>query len=413
MAKTWPTQVRGFNVSAVDIGKYLANGWITSAQLSTEVAKWATWGVNTVRAGFIIDSTPTNDANGWLADTADPTQVQPPTTVAAMCTLAISGINALLPLLIANGINLVVSIQNPLGWGAAKASGLGWGDTDQLTLWSGSPTVPEGMLQWTNLCINYFTANWSSNSAVVAYDVVNEPTPRGMALDSTLAALYGTGGYCQQMYTTVRGSDTDTYIVIQPEDWDTPVAYLDKVFGGLEYLLAHPITWADAKTVYSIHQYMPRKFTSQYQTISYVKATTYPGNIQMDDNSTIYWDANTLIQKIFSRIAAFKASTGLPFLLGEMGCSVIVSGREAWLADNLNLCERYGIDWTVHQLFAPYDYNISWPSMAVGATVPPGVVTDSLDVLDHSTSGPTAGMLELVKQYSGAQSAQRLRAFVA
>jgi hypothetical protein len=189
---------------------------------------------------------------------------------------------------------------------------------------------------WTELAKRY-----RNEPTIVAYDILNEPTYKPenaegwwlKTLPNSIAAI--------------RAVDHGVWIVVEPGPWGLP--------DGFKKM---PLI-KDSKVVYSFHHYMSHAYTHQgVANLGNPSAPDtkgefkYPGNAPTfeGDHDVKYWDKNQLETSMQAVIDFQKQNPGVRIYVGEFGVIRWAEGGAQWLADSVDIFEKYGWDWTFHSL---------------------------------------------------------------
>lgn len=190
-------------------------------------------------------------------------------------------------------------------------------------------------------------AKWKNKSALIAYELINEPEPgclaekvngvSTMTYDAMNApgSLHNYKALMERCVTAIRAHDTDTPVMVSSIYGGNPDAMDYFLLKGL-IADTTPSGTAINKVVYSAHFYNPFRYTHQgiiegtYHStgLCYPNFTGYERNLHNGANEN---DPNTLIgrdfrtngmSQAFSQAKTFKANTGKPVFIGEFSaCS--------------------------------------------------------------------------------------------
>ncbi len=152
-------------------------------------------------------------------------------------------------------------------------------------------------------------------SAIVGYDLLNEPITHRMAL---LADLY------RRCIHVIRSAGDRHLVFLEGTLWSDH-------FEGLESI-------EDDQLAYSPHFYKPAPFAFNMEL-----DLSYPGRIQ-----GVWWDKNRLRRNL-STFARLGRATKRPILIGEFGVNTRCSAcheETQWVKDCVDLFDELGFHWT-------------------------------------------------------------------
>jgi len=175
---------------------------------------------------------------------------------------------------------------------------------------------------WEHIARRYKDAK-----AVWAYDLLNEPLE--------LAAGEGLADWqelAERAARAVRAIDPDRPVIVEPAPWGGPEALAD----------LRPLDVP--KVIYSVHMYIPHKFTHQGVYDTGRKPLAYPGEV---DGRT--WDKAAL-EAALAPVIEFQKTHGVHIFLGEFGAIRWAPDGSAcrYLKDCIDLFEKHGWDWAYH-----------------------------------------------------------------
>jgi hypothetical protein len=163
--------------------------------------------------------------------------------------------------------------------------------------------------------------------AVWGYDLVNEPVigmlPDGVRSWPELAL---------EAARRIRAIDPRKAIIVEPAPWGSPE--------GLDDF--EPLPGLDG-IIYSVHMYMPHKFTHQ-GVHDNQSGITYPGVIDGRP-----WD-KAEIRRALEPARRFERDYRVPIYIGEFSAIRWAPGTSAadWLRDVIEVMEEYRWDWAYH-----------------------------------------------------------------
>lgn len=166
------------------------------------------------------------------------------------------------------------------------------------------------------------------NPSVWAYDLVNEPV-------QTRPAPWDYWNLQRMAAEAVRAIDPDTPIIIESNEWDSPVAF--------RYL--SPL--AMDNIIYQVHMYHPGQFTHQLVGNNFgeqgtVRLVRYPGQMGGE-----FWDKE-MIRKRLQAVRDFQLRHNARIYVGEFSAVVWAPGAADYLRDCIDIFEEYGWDWSYH-----------------------------------------------------------------
>lgn len=171
--------------------------------------------------------------------------------------------------------------------------------------------------------------HFKGNSAIWAYDLINEPfQTRPAKIDYLTLQI--------KAAKAVRAIDPDVPIIIESNIWSTPETY--------KYLSPVPMK----NIIYQVHMYIPTTFTHQNVYTNWgvksIKQQTvvYPGFIE-DEN----FNRETL-RKYLQPVIDFQNKYGVRIYAGEFSVARWAPGAAKYLDDCISIFEENHWDWTYH-----------------------------------------------------------------
>lgn len=220
------------------------------------------------------------------------------------------------------------------------------GDVNQPAFWNKPETKPNFIRFWKELATRFKSPAY--NDIIYGYDIYNEPAEK---VPNTAHIPYKWRAMAPEIIAAIRAIDSDVWIIYEPGPWNGPDNYV-----GLEPL-------ADKKVIYSIHFYLPGKFTHQGVTeptrAEALKAigVKYPGVIR-----NVEWNKAKLISEL-KPIDDFQRKYKVPVFVGEF--SVIrwapVPSAVQWLTDVLSLFEERKWAWCYHAFREWNGWDLEYP----------------------------------------------------
>ena len=413
--KQVPDRMRGVNVG------YGQNNF----DPATEVPRWASWGINTVRMQITADSVDNNGQTHFIVPGGDcldlsgqPVSALPPGVAndpTSPYRDVLSRIDRTLVTMKQYGMKAVLNVAYVFCRGGGSAGGLpGYWEP------AGAALRQHVIQLWGALSLKY-----RGDPTVVAYDLLNEPDQEFIANGTgspALQAEYDTyyKDMVPKMIAAIRANDTSTYLVHEPAPFALPRGYqgvggFQPNTGAIDAQI-RPITQTDGTldrhVIYSWHDYNPAQYTAQSQSAAQgANPITYPGVTANNDDSPQYWDIDTL-RRYFQPIREWQCTYGLsgtaqqqclqdanrpittadpissePITLprvyvGEIGAQRWEPGAARFYDDTLHLFEHWGWDWTYHDPANSNEWNPTDTTTDGALGAPYGdVYTDRLDVL--------------------------------
>ena len=214
-----------------------------------------------------------------------------------------------------------------------------------LRLWQDKAYWQQAAQFWSELA-----ASLKDHPAIVAYNIINEPTPEkgtGLAED-------GPAERYLSWYQTYRGTSHDlpafyeTVIqAIREKDTETPIM-LDGGWYAQPGAFVHWPRIKDNKILYSFHMYEPYQFTS-HKNFREQRKLEYPGKVayagkQMD------WNRQQ-IENYFTPFFAWAEARGISnnrLVNGEFGCYRRNQGCQAYLSDVISVLNGHNLHWAFY-----------------------------------------------------------------
>jgi hypothetical protein len=225
---------------------------------------------------------------------------------------ALTHLDKLLPVCAELGIQVLIDLHTPPG---------GRNDSSECRLFHEARFQDAFDRVWAKIARRY-----QGQKAVWGYDLVNEPV-EGVVADG----LLDWHALATRTARRVRSIDPQHAIVVEPAPWGGPQA--------LEFFDPLPVD----RIVYSVHMYLPFKFTHQgiYGNPSGVH---YPGVIdgkQADRQE---------LRKLLAPVIAFQRDYNVHVYLGEFSAIRWAPGQSGanYLRDAIEIFEENGWDWAYH-----------------------------------------------------------------
>ncbi|RFB06293.1 glycosyl hydrolase [Parvularcula marina] len=197
--------------------------------------------------------------------------------------------------------------------------------------------------------------------AIVAYNLVNEPTPeRPAGLESSM-----TEEQIAEWHEVQRGTARDlfaltSYLVaaIREVDEATPIMVDGGFYGSANGFNHWPSGIDDDRVLYDFHMYEPWAATSN-SNLKRDKPLVYPGTMEISGR-TEHWDPDR-IKAIIQQPLDWAEEHNIPanrIVMGEFGCMRRLEWCPDYLEDVLTAAEKLGYHWAFYS-FREY----SWDGM--------------------------------------------------
>jgi len=431
VVKTAPERMRGVNVLFGE----------NNFDPTTEVPRWASWGINTIRLMLNIDAYQNNGQQYFILPGGDcginatngvplpvPIDVGAfPTDPTTPYKTNLSHIDQTLAVMKQYGMHAIIVADHTFCRGAGVAGG-----NPVFLSPAGQPMLDHVTALWAALSQKY-----ASDPTVVGYDLLNEPDPvLQVAVQQQYDEYYKY--FIPNTVKAIRANDPTTQLVIEPAPFGLPQGYSGA--GGFDTQLSDMLTAigypkTEPNVILSWHDYDPATYTVQNQPSfanpmqcqadpSASGCTTpihYPGCARNYDQNTTdpkctamgdttagdqYWDRTTL-QSYFQPVRTFQqAHNNIRVYVGEFGTERWTTGAAQWLNDTTDVFESWGWDWTFHSTSSSNEWNPTFTTVdpALGGAYG-DVMTDRLQVLmakwGLNPHGPGYGAVRLPYPVNG------------
>jgi hypothetical protein len=201
----------------------------------------------------------------------------------------------------------------------------------------------------------YTARRYRDNPIVVGYDLMVEPNANEVWLDvwdpEEFYADYGGSLYdWNQLHPRITAA-------IRQVDADTPILVGGMGYSGVEWLPYLEPT-GDPRTVYTVHQYAPHRYTHQEPGLLDRLEFTYPGEFDTDwDGSDDRFD-RAWLDELLSTVDDFVATHKVPVAVNEFGVVRWEPGAAQFMDDQIALFEQRGMN---HALWV---WETSWEPFA-------------------------------------------------
>ncbi len=221
-------------------------------------------------------------------------------------------LDRLLPVCEELGILVLVDLHTPPG---------GRNDASECRLFHEKRFQDKFLELWEKIARRY-----KGRKIVWGYDLVNEPVEGDVG-----EGLMDWSQLAEATAKKVRAIDPDHAIVIEPAPW-----------GGPE-VISHFAPIDVPKVVYSVHMYLPHKFTHQ-GVYDNPTGLEYPGVIQ-----GVKWDKER-VRLALKPALDFQRDYGVHMYIGEFSAIRWAPGESAfnYLRDVIEVMEEHGWDWAYH-----------------------------------------------------------------
>jgi len=174
-------------------------------------------------------------------------------------------------------------------------------------------------------------ARYRDEDIVWAYDLANEPDPRGGAWGNGSVLIWE--DLADRVVRAIRQVDADTPIIIES------VYAAPWTFTHLR-----PLDFSLTRIIYSAHMYEPHRFTHQTLLPEYAKSCRYPGII----NGT-YWGKLQLMLAL-APVSAFQWKYRVPVFIGEFSAIRWAPEQSAfrYIRDCCAIFDQLDWDWCYH-----------------------------------------------------------------
>ncbi|MDP7693599.1 MAG: cellulase family glycosylhydrolase [Vicinamibacterales bacterium] len=222
------------------------------------------------------------------------------------------------------------------------AEGLGdWADPGYLndTVWAETAARDAWTEMWRTTARHY-----RDNSIVVGYYLMIEPNSNEHGSDVLQDRL---DIWDPEEFERRYGGSAYDWNLLHPKitrairrvDADTPILVGGNGYSAIDWL---PFVKSngDPRTVYTVHQYMPFDYTHQDPD----DAISYPGQLDIDgDGSAETFDRNA-VEDLFSTLDDFSDERSATLAIAEFGVHRWAPGASRFLADQLDMFERRGLN---------------------------------------------------------------------
>jgi hypothetical protein len=232
-----------------------------------------------------------------------------------------------------------------------------WFDAGYLndTVWQDQAAQDAWAEMW-----RYTAARYRNNPIVVGYDLMVEPNANEVGADALhnplnvwdpaeFHDLYGGTLYdWNQLHPRI--SET-----IRAVDGDTPILTGGMGYSAAEWLPYLTLT-GDGRTVYTIHQYAPTKYT--HQPPGGAECPAYPGSCDVDWDGAAEQFDQAWLEDYLAVVDAFQTQHGASIAVNEFGLMRWEPDAAAFMQDQIDLFEAQGVN------YAAWAWEPAWPEWA-------------------------------------------------
>jgi hypothetical protein len=226
-------------------------------------------------------------------------------------------LDAALPLCRKYGLYVVLDLHSPPG---GKATAGGYIGSDHL-LFTDRAAQDKFVEFWRRTARRYKDAE-----VIWGFDLVNEPVE-----DYVEEGCDDWPALAERAARAIRAEDPNRTIIVEPSPWGGPQ--------GLAEFVPLPLP----KIVYSVHMYIPHRFTHQ-NVHGPSEPVMYPGQAEGK-----YWDARQL-EAALQPVIDFQRRYNVHIYIGEFSAIRWAPEGSAYryLKDVIDIFEKHGWDWSYH-----------------------------------------------------------------
>ncbi len=191
----------------------------------------------------------------------------------------------------------------------------------------------------------YTAQRYQDNAIVVGYDLMVEPNSNEVGSHALYDALDIWDP--DEFYSTYGGTlydwnqlYPDITTAIRQVDADTPILIGGNGYSAVDWLPYIEPT-GDPRTVYTIHQYEPFKYTHQDPGAG---VCTYPGWCDVDWDGQDEWFDQVWLDSLLSTVNDFKTTHGVPVSVNEFGVMRWEPNAAAFMDDEMDLFQQHGMN---------------------------------------------------------------------
>ncbi len=232
-----------------------------------------------------------------------------------------------------------------------------WFDPSYLndTVWQDQAAQDAWVEMW-----QYTADRYKNNPIVVGYDLMVEPNANEVGSDALNAPLnvwdpaefyaqYGGTLYdWNQLYPRISAA-------IRSVDGNTPILISGMGYSAVDWL-PYLTPTGDSRTVYTIHQYAPHKYT--HQPAGSTDCPAYPGQCDVDWDGIKEQFDQAWLADYLTAVTDFQTTHNVPVAANEYGLMRWEPDAPAFMQDQMELFEAQGIN------YALWAWEPSWPPWA-------------------------------------------------
>ncbi len=213
-----------------------------------------------------------------------------------------------------------------------------WFDESYLndSMWQDQAAQDAWVVMWA-----YTAQRYKDNPIVVGYDLMVEPNSNEVGSHALYDALDIWDP--EEFYDTYGGTLYDwnqlyprITTAIRQVDTDTPILIGGNGYSAVDWLPYLQPT-GDPRTVYTVHQYEPFKYTHQDPGAG---DCTYPGWCDVDWDEQDEWFDQDWLNGLLSTVDDFKTTHGVPVSVNEFGVMRWEPNADGFMDDEMTLFEQ-------------------------------------------------------------------------
>ena len=258
-----------------------------------------------------------------------------------------------------------------------------WFDESYLndSMWQDQTAQDAWVAMWA-----YTAQRYQDNPIVVGYDLMVEPNSNEVGSHALYDALdiwdpdefYATYGGTlydwNQLYP-------DITTAIRQVDTDTPILIGGNGYSAVDWLPYLEPT-GDPRTVYTVHQYEPFKYTHQDPG---AQECTYPGWCDVDWDGQDEWFDQAWLNSLLSTVNDFKTAHSVPVAVNEFGVMRWEPNADSFMDDEMNLFQQHGMNhalWVWDPAWEPWTQEVDAFNFRHGPDPDNHTDVESSDLMD-------------------------------
>jgi hypothetical protein len=217
------------------------------------------------------------------------------------------------------------------------------GDKNDFRLWQNKSFQKEAIRFWVDVA-----KELKGNKAIVAYNILNEPNPEvadgyhsySPSLANWVRTIENTAKDLNSFYARVVEA-------IRKEDPNTPII-LDSGLYGDPRTFSYLKPLNDKNVIYAFHMYEPYEYTNKQLN---KRKTTYPGDIEMDDDKAVYVDKQMIWNTYLKPVKDWQERHNIPsnrIFAEEFGGNRMNKGIENYLRDITSIFNEQKWHWAFY-----------------------------------------------------------------